>query len=533
MVPVRILFYAINGSGLGHLTRLLAIARSARDLLSAMEIKSDLRFLTTSEATGSVWDFPCYKLPSHTVVSQAGVDRRRFLVDSRLLAINLVASLSPQVLVTDTVPQGAFGEMSILTGHVGACVYIDRHKDLSLSEAEVHRSHLPLYERILVPDDEDQAARYPLSGELAGRRRFVGAVHGFRVEKAISREAVRDYFAVTSGRRLLYVGAGGGGDRASRAGLSHLITALAQDPRNHLLVGYGPLHQGDCIYRPNVTPVQEMEVSRFFAGVDAAVSAAGYNSYQELLAAGVPTLFYAQPKGMDRQDERIRLGLAQGWHSSLTADGSPRELTEFDPVHLRAQMEPLLEGEVRGSILEALRARPPAQGALLAATEILALQAARAGSPVQRGALYETALLRRAAGLGGEDFVAAVRAWRAWGRAVLLPAALADRQDESRVAWRTASPGGLQRAADEFAWGKCLAALSEPARLARAWCQAGDCEQERQSRHRLRETLDCLADRYGSEAVDEVLTSLREKHNGDGSEWVRAVRALAVEVEAG
>ena len=76
MPRVRLLFYAINGTGLGHLTRLLAVARSCRELLDALEQEADIRFLTSSEASEVVWDFPVYKLPSKTVARtvKMGVD---------------------------------------------------------------------------------------------------------------------------------------------------------------------------------------------------------------------------------------------------------------------------------------------------------------------------------------------------------------------------------------------------------------------------------------------------------------------------
>src|SRR5690349_10863784 len=42
----RILFYAVNGLGLGHVTRLLAIARAVREL----EPNAEIVFFTSSEA---------------------------------------------------------------------------------------------------------------------------------------------------------------------------------------------------------------------------------------------------------------------------------------------------------------------------------------------------------------------------------------------------------------------------------------------------------------------------------------------------
>lgn len=50
MPTPRILFYANNGTGLGHLSRLPAIARQARELPACQRIEPGFHFLTTSEA---------------------------------------------------------------------------------------------------------------------------------------------------------------------------------------------------------------------------------------------------------------------------------------------------------------------------------------------------------------------------------------------------------------------------------------------------------------------------------------------------
>ena len=84
MHRLKLLFYAINGTGLGHLTRLLAVARSCREMAAAMGLESDIRFLTSSEASEVVWDFPVYKLPSKTVARTARVPVDQFESSSKL-----------------------------------------------------------------------------------------------------------------------------------------------------------------------------------------------------------------------------------------------------------------------------------------------------------------------------------------------------------------------------------------------------------------------------------------------------------------
>jgi UDP-N-acetylglucosamine--N-acetylmuramyl-(pentapeptide) pyrophosphoryl-undecaprenol N-acetylglucosamine transferase len=471
---VRILFYAINGSGLGHLSRLLAIARSIRDLLKSLDLSPDLRFVTTSEGSGAVWDFPVYKVPSQTVVAQCGLGQEEFTASCRLLVINLIASLRPDVLVTDTVPQGAFGEMSLLTGHVKSMVYIDRHKDPQHSTSEVHLAHLPLYDKILVPDAPCQIERYPIPVALEDRRHFVGYVHGYRPENALQPQEVRDYFGVDDHQRLIFVTGGGGGDPAARASLQHLVSVLAANPDNFLLVGYGPLYQGDCLYRKNVVPFWELNVSRFFRGLDLAIAAAGYNSYHELLAARVPCIFFAQPKGMDRQDERVAYGLEQGWHGAFDASGAAIHLADLSETVLNEAVERAIENGCSAALQE----KEPAVGSIRAAAEILGLAVTVGRSLSTRASIFRTGFQ---ACLWWERprAIAMLRASRCWSEFGLTPQQVVELEERFLAAWR-ASDGGLV----DFlsANGHFFAALAEVRdvrRLCRIWCRkSGRSEPE-------------------------------------------------------
>ncbi|MBM83079.1 MAG: hypothetical protein CMJ78_21165 [Planctomycetaceae bacterium] len=363
---VRILFYAINGTGLGHLSRLLAIARQARELLHAMGIRADFHFITTSEAPEIAWDFPVYKIPSKTIIADSDTPNSAFAQSAKLIISNLTSTLRPDLLVLDTVPTGSFQEFVFLKDYAKKTVFIDRHKDSKAATSSVHQTHLSLYDLIIIPDDQSVADRYPVSAKARKRRRFVGRIHGFNPLIAMPREAVREQFGVDR-KWLIYVSAGGGGDAHAANDLDHIIDALADDLDHFLLIGYGPLYRGSRVYRSNVVPLSEAYVSRFFRGIDIAVSAAGYNTYEELLAATVPSAFYAQIKGLDRQDQRIEWGQTAGWHLALSS---------LDKPLVRAAVENLKDETRRLAIHSRLVERGCSQGNLFAAIELIKLATA-------------------------------------------------------------------------------------------------------------------------------------------------------------
>jgi hypothetical protein len=121
----------------------------------------------------------------------------------------------------------------------------------------------------------------------------------------------------------------------------------------------------------------------------------------------VPTLFYAQAKGLDRQDMRIEAGLARGWHGALPEHPSP-EL-------VRGRVDEMLDGEAGARMRAALAQRDPANGALRAAVELLLTCASLDGSALDAGALLEVACWRRdQRPVSTATFVDDARSYLAW-----------------------------------------------------------------------------------------------------------------------
>ena len=78
---IRIVNYAVNGTGIGHLTRLVAVSRWLRRYAAAAGVRAEIFFLTSSEADGLLFSeqFASFKIPSKTVITEAGVDRLAYV----------------------------------------------------------------------------------------------------------------------------------------------------------------------------------------------------------------------------------------------------------------------------------------------------------------------------------------------------------------------------------------------------------------------------------------------------------------------
>ncbi len=307
----RIVCYAVNGSGMGHITRLLGVARWMRRYVSLLEGQvPEIIFLTSSEATGVLLQagFASFKLPSKTVVRQTGMDMLEYRRLARQFVWQTLGLFQPDLLVVDTFPAGSFDELLQLLDGPFRKGFIHRRVKPQYAQRPIFQAALRLYDTIAVPhtqtdDDPDQFAGRPTT--------WCGEVIQFDRAEAPQQHWAREQLGVSPNDKLIYVSAGGGGDPHSQQALQTIVQTLGQQGGIHLLVGAGPLYQGKRLSGPRLTWFTQPRIFPFLAGCDAAISAGGYNTFHELLHLGIPTVFYAQQKVADDQALRIQQAAAQ------------------------------------------------------------------------------------------------------------------------------------------------------------------------------------------------------------------------------
>ncbi len=90
MTKFSFLFYAINGTGCGHISRCNNIAKEVLNLCHAIGILADVRMLTTSDADQISGGFPTYKIPSKTVIAASDANNSSYITSSSFFVMNLV-----------------------------------------------------------------------------------------------------------------------------------------------------------------------------------------------------------------------------------------------------------------------------------------------------------------------------------------------------------------------------------------------------------------------------------------------------------
>ena len=361
---LRVVAYAINGRGLGHLTRQLALLRWIRRLCAMLDVGLEAWVLTSSEADTLARreGFPALKIPSKAMLRDAGMEPAHLLGVARAWVLNTVATLQPDLLLVDTFPGGSFGELGPVLEMARRRVLIARPVRPEVAADPAYNSWMGMYDRVIVPDDQGL-------GPVLIRER----------EELLPRAAARQALGLRG--RAVYVTTGGGGDPAAPSLLPYLVGRMRARGWE-VVVGAGPLYQGPEIRGEGIVWLDRYTPVELYPGLDAAVSAGGYNSVYELLYAGVPTVFLPQPRLADDQAARV---------DRVVAAGAGRRARHLDEV------ADLLDDP--GSP-EAARAVVPHNGAAEVAARALSLAlppddvawARKASSPALLGLLHRHGL---------------------------------------------------------------------------------------------------------------------------------------------
>ncbi len=351
---VRIVAYAVNGAGVGHLTRLSGILRWVRRYAQVLGVRAEIWFLTSSEAEGLLFHerFAAFKLPSKTVVEDAGLDKLAYLALAKQWVWHSLGLLRPDLLVVDTFPRGAFGELLGALDLVAHRAFVYRPVKAEVAERADFQAMLPLYDRVVIPEPEGTPVSLPDGVEPV----FTGPIAVRDPVELLSRAEARRRLGLPADGPAVLVSAGGGGDALVSAQLDVALEAVRGLP---VVVAAGPLYRG-VPRREGVIWLTQGGLMELLPAFDVAVAAAGYNTFHELMLAGVPAVFLPQPKIADDQEGRARRAVAAG----------AAQICPLDAAAIRASVEALLADP---GASDAARRLVPRSGARHAAQELLRL----------------------------------------------------------------------------------------------------------------------------------------------------------------
>ena len=288
----RVVFFSINGAGLGHLSRSLAYARRLRE-------RADSFFFSLASAIDVIHDmgFPAdYFVSEAWTRSESNAWERELLVRFGLL----LEEVRPTVAVFDgtwpfqgfldacdayNVPRRVWSRRGLHRPGHGIVPVDERHFDLVIEPGELGTSLTVVRPR------------------RPGRKVRTPPVTLLRDDELLDRDAARAALGLSSEGRhaLLALGAGNLGDPTPAA--LGLIDELGRRGFD-IACTRAPISIKDMPLPDNVRPLTLYPLARYLRAFDVFVGAAGYNTCCEVVQSGVPSLLVPNTVAADDQARR-------------------------------------------------------------------------------------------------------------------------------------------------------------------------------------------------------------------------------------
>ena len=340
----RILFTTSNGTGLGHLTRSMAIAKRLPEAVEPL-------FLTLSAAAPVVegMGYPVEYVASYATPGSGNDYRWSRRLRGRLRAA--IAEAEPDVIVFDgTHPYEALLGALPAAGTAVWC----RRPLWKRGSSRVPLGRAGAFDAILEPGELAESEDRGPTVALRDRAHRVGPIVLLDRAELLPREQAAAELGLDPEATNVLVALGQGEEvrEATARTLRHLTSneGVRVAALSSALGAAGSVPEGVVGLRSTYP------MSRYFAAFDAAIAAAGYNAYHELIELGVPSLFVPMHRETDDQPARARWAEGAGLGFGLAA---------ADDVELEAKLDRLLSE--RAAIASRLAGRGEARGAAEAA----------------------------------------------------------------------------------------------------------------------------------------------------------------------
>lgn len=290
----RCLFISSNGTGMGHLTRLLAYARHGHPDLQPY-------FFSLSQAAPVVgsFGFPYEYLASQTASGLAPRHWHEYLSKNVIATIDRIA---PAVVVFDgswpyeglRLAQNARPDLPWVWSRRGMW-------KRGVNVAQVDKA--AWFDAVVEPGDFAASVDQGATATAIDQASRVRPVTLLSIEHLDDRATARKQLGLepTAPHVLVTLGAGTVNDIS--ADVAHIVAAARRLGVEVCVTSPEIADRSDSTGHAHLNVVSEFPLSRYLRAFDVAVSAAGYNSFHELLRFGVPTLFV--PNGQTLLDDQF------------------------------------------------------------------------------------------------------------------------------------------------------------------------------------------------------------------------------------
>ena len=351
--PRRIMMFSQNGVGLGHVVRQLAISRH-------LSKHHDILFCSMSQAIDVIdaYGYQVEYLPSHVY---SGVE----YVDWHPWARDQVEQMIDFYDVGAVVLDGSGPYLGLLDAVAPLSdvrlVWIRRPMWRPTQESLLRIAQQRFFDLIIEP--AELAAEVDQGPTVAHRDRClcVDPIRLLNERELLTRSQAAAAMKLDPDRPAALIQLGSGANR-DIVGLTDRILEAAQKFDGLQVVVAEWLNSAEALDLWDDVPcLSGFPISRYFRAFDFSISAAGYNSFHEVLSYGLPTVFIGNPrKYMDDQGARAEYAAKHG--AAMVSGSAPREIA--------AALARIMDAEQRCAMVQAARRLSRPNGAKAAADGI-------------------------------------------------------------------------------------------------------------------------------------------------------------------
>jgi Glycosyl transferases group 1 len=359
-----VIMFTANGEGMGHLTRSMALAR---------RLPADVRpiFVTLSTGMKVVRDagYFCEYIPQ--TGGTDGGEWNSFL-ERRL--VEIIRRYGAEALVFDGI--WPFWGMTKATAATGIRMAWIRRAMWKPATSERHFDRAGRFDLIVEPGEF--AHPYDKGPTVAQRDSALCVDPILLLDDGdlLPAEEAKSELGLDPGKRAALIQLGSG-NMNDVTGMAEIVAErLLKVPDLDVAYADWVISRQRAELPEGVTRINTYPLGRYLNAFDFSISAAGYNSFHELIAFSVPTVFVPAEKQVDDQPARTRYA---------DSVGAGVNLEPFSPEGLERALERILVAEERKVISEQCRALFPGNGAQAAADAIRELVVA-APPPIAAGA---------------------------------------------------------------------------------------------------------------------------------------------------
>lgn len=306
-----VMFVASNGVGIGHLSRLTAIARR-------MEPRTPILFATQAQAVGAIerLGYLAEYMPSATYV---GGDFEAWDGWFRYELEKLVDAYDPALVVYDGNNPSPGLIKAIAPRRDCRLAWVRRGLWGNLTSPHIDNARW--FDLIVEPGELDGQPDQGITARRRDEALLVPPIRLLDESELLSRGEAAQALGLDPARPAALIQLGAGYNRDVVSLLDHLIGALKQVPQLQVCIAEWVNGAQSLNYWPDVTYLRGYPLSQYFRAFDFSVSAAGYNTFHEVMNFDLPTIFIPN-RHPSMDDQAGRADHAQALQAAFELDES-------------------------------------------------------------------------------------------------------------------------------------------------------------------------------------------------------------------